>query len=217
MPPITTGSSVLAIKYADGVMIAADTLVSYGSLARFKNESRLKKVSENCILAFTGDHSDFQYISEMIEDEIERDRFIDDGVVRSPAEIHSLLGRIMYHRRSKMEPLWDTLIVAGRDASGTFIGNTDLQGTVFSDDFMATGYGAYMALPIIRKKWRADMDQQAALGLLEECLKVLFFRDARSTANVQLAKVTADGVQITEPYRIDQEAYWEFGRQVVGI
>ena len=32
--PIVTGSSVLAIKYRDGVMMAADTLGSYGSMVR---------------------------------------------------------------------------------------------------------------------------------------------------------------------------------------
>ncbi|CAB1103648.1 unnamed protein product [Ectocarpus sp. CCAP 1310/34] len=38
--PIVTGTSVLGIK--DGVMLAADTLASYGSLARYKNVERLK-------------------------------------------------------------------------------------------------------------------------------------------------------------------------------
>ncbi len=32
--PIVTGSSVLGIKYRDGVMMAADTLGSYGSMVR---------------------------------------------------------------------------------------------------------------------------------------------------------------------------------------
>ncbi len=34
--PIVTGSSVVGIKYRDGVMLAADTLGSYGNLARYK-------------------------------------------------------------------------------------------------------------------------------------------------------------------------------------
>ena len=34
--PIVTGTSVLAVQYADGIMMAADTLGSYGSLAKYK-------------------------------------------------------------------------------------------------------------------------------------------------------------------------------------
>ncbi len=70
MPAVCTGASVLALKYKDGVMVAADTLISYGSLARFKGMSRIQKLSESCLIAFSGDHSDFQHISEMLQEEL---------------------------------------------------------------------------------------------------------------------------------------------------
>ena len=34
--PIVTGASVVALKFRDGVIIATDTLCSYGSMADFK-------------------------------------------------------------------------------------------------------------------------------------------------------------------------------------
>lgn len=34
--PIVTGTTVIGIKYNGGVMLAADTLASYGSMARYK-------------------------------------------------------------------------------------------------------------------------------------------------------------------------------------
>ena len=42
---MVTGTSVLGVKFTGGVVIAADMLGSYGSLARFRNVSRLMKVS----------------------------------------------------------------------------------------------------------------------------------------------------------------------------
>lgn len=42
--PMVTGTSVLGVKFNGGVLIAADMLGSYGSLARFRNISRLMKV-----------------------------------------------------------------------------------------------------------------------------------------------------------------------------
>lgn len=41
---MVTGTSVLGVKFKGGVIIAADMLGSYGSLARFRNISRLMKV-----------------------------------------------------------------------------------------------------------------------------------------------------------------------------
>jgi 20S proteasome subunit beta 7 len=42
--PYVTGTSVLAIKYKDGVLIAADTLGAYGSTKRYKSTPRVVKV-----------------------------------------------------------------------------------------------------------------------------------------------------------------------------
>lgn len=41
---MVTGTSVLGVKFTGGVILAADMLGSYGSLARFRNISRLMKV-----------------------------------------------------------------------------------------------------------------------------------------------------------------------------
>lgn len=43
---MVTGTSVLGVKFNGGVIIAADMLGSYGSLARFRNISRLMKVTQ---------------------------------------------------------------------------------------------------------------------------------------------------------------------------
>lgn len=48
--PMVTGTSVLGVKFTGGVIIAADMLGSYGSLARFRNISRLMKVSSFCLV-----------------------------------------------------------------------------------------------------------------------------------------------------------------------
>ena len=111
--PIVTGSTVLAVKYADGVMMMADTMGSYGNMAMFKQISRLRPVNQYTLLGGGGEYSDFQYILKMIEDLRVADFAANDGCVLTPAEIHSYLGRVMYNRRSKIDPLWNQLVTAG--------------------------------------------------------------------------------------------------------
>lgn len=92
--PMVTGTSVLGVKFTGGVIIAADMLGSYGSLARFRNISRLMKVTVaadrtasavwvnkravltvsdpfqvngNTILGASGDYADYQYLKQIIE------------------------------------------------------------------------------------------------------------------------------------------------------
>lgn len=94
-------------------MLAADTLASYGSLARFKNVPRLHAVGAHTILGASGDMSDFQYLQNTL-DQLVIDEFTEgDAHELGPAEVHEYLARVMYSRRSRMNPLWNSLLVAG--------------------------------------------------------------------------------------------------------
>lgn len=64
---MTTGTSVIGIQFKDGVLIAADVLGSYGSLARFRNLERIIKVNNNIILGAGGDYADYQCIKNNID------------------------------------------------------------------------------------------------------------------------------------------------------
>ena len=68
--PITTGTSVLGIKFDGGIVIAADKLGSYGSLARFKNLSRLLKINDTTVIGAGGDYADFQHLSDIINQKV---------------------------------------------------------------------------------------------------------------------------------------------------
>lgn len=65
--PITTTTSVLALKFDGGIVMSADTLGSYGSLARFPNCPRLVTVNKNILVGASGDYADFQYLRDIIQ------------------------------------------------------------------------------------------------------------------------------------------------------
>jgi 20S proteasome alpha/beta subunit len=48
-----------------------------------------------------------------------------------------------------------------------FLGYVDLIGTSYEENFIATGFGAYLAIPIIREKWNAEMSEGDAIALME--------------------------------------------------
>lgn len=205
--PIVTGTTVLGIKYADGVMLAADTLASYGSLARYKNVQRIRKVNNNTLIGASGEISDFQKLMEMLETMNQEDANQDDGYTRTPSEYFNYLRAVMYQRRNKFNPLWNQLLLAGFSNQKPFLGYVDLIGTAYEEDFIATGYGAYLAIPLIRERWTADMSEGEARALLEDCLRVLYYRDCRASNRIQIAKATADGTLISEPYELTSD--WE--------
>ncbi|KAJ1918861.1 Proteasome subunit beta type-7 [Tieghemiomyces parasiticus] len=215
--PIVTGTSVLGIKYKDGIMMAADCLASYGSLSRFRDVDRLQPVGTHTIVGASGDIGDFQYTQRLLEDTMITETYLDDGHALGTPHIYSYLSRVMYNRRSEMKPLWNSYVVGGFHQGKRFLGYVDLIGTTYQSPTIATGFGAHLAQPILRKavEGREDeLTEEEAVQIIDDCMRVLFYRDARSMNKFRRAKITKDGFQVSEPYSLDTE--WGFAENIIG-
>lgn len=74
-----------------------------------------------------------------------------------------------------------------------FLAYVDLLGTTYSSSTLATGYGSYIAQPLLRKAVEGKEDElteDAARKILEESMTVLYYRDARSIYKVRYLALT---------------------------
>jgi 20S proteasome subunit beta 7 len=220
--PIVTGTSVIAIKYKDGVVMAADNLASYGSLARFTDVKRLRNFGGNVLIGFSGDISDMQYLNRHLTDLELTERYDSPDQSRlSAANVHRYLSKLLYNRRSKFDPLWNHLLVAGLDDAGKpFLAAADLLGTTYSSPSLATGFGSMLAQPILRRhapdeETAAQLSREDAIEVIRECMKVLFYRDARSLDSYSIAIVTKDGVRIRDNEELEDQS-WAFADRIKG-
>lgn len=159
-----------------------------------------------------GELSDFQYLQDLL-DELNADDFCaDDGLRRTPASLCSYLTRVLYNRRSKFDPLWNSLVVGGVDpADGTpFLGAVSMLGVKYEDGHVATGFGAHLARPLFREKHSKSMSRADAEALLREALAVCYYRDKQSINKFQIAVSTKEGgVEVGEPFALATE--WGYG------
>lgn len=76
---------------------------------------------------------------------------------------------------------------AGTNHYPRFLSYVDLLGTTYSASTLATGYGAFIAQPLLRKAVEGREDvitEEEARKILEDSMRVLFYRDARSLNKV---------------------------------
>ncbi|KAM3514252.1 hypothetical protein MY11210_002141 [Beauveria gryllotalpidicola] len=222
--PIVTGTSVIGVKFKDGVIVAADNLASYGSLARFTDVKRLKTFQDTSVVGFSGDISDMQYLDRhLIDLALEEDysSSASDAPRLNAANLHRYLAKLLYNRRSKFDPLWNHLLVAGLDDDRRpFLAAADLLGTTYASPSLATGYGAMLAQPIMRRRVPDDeaaatLEKDEAIALVQECMKVLFYRDARSMDTYSMAVVTKDGVDVSYDNKLENQS-WAFAERIRG-
>ncbi|MFQ6635578.1 hypothetical protein Gotur_010839 [Gossypium turneri] len=186
--PYVTGTSVVALKYKDGILMSADMGGSYGSTLRYKSLERMKPISKHSLLGASGEISDFQEILRYLDELILYDNMWDDGNSLGPKEVHNYLTRVMYNRRNKFNPLWNSLVLGGVKNGNKYLGTVSMIGVNFEDNHVATGFDG--------------------VKLLEKCMRVLLYRDRSAVNKLQIGKITEEGVTIHRPFSL--KTYWEF-------
>ncbi|ANB12586.1 proteasome core particle subunit beta 7 [Sugiyamaella lignohabitans] len=120
-----------------------------------------------------------------------------------------------------MDPLWNSVLVAGFDNGEPFLSYVDLLGVTYSAPTLATGFGSYLAIPLLRKLVDKEGDEklvneQQARAAIDECMKVLFYRDARSIDKYSVATITKEsGVRIEKDLRCEDMS-WKFAKDIRG-
>lgn len=196
-------------------------VASYGSLARFSDVKRLRTFADTSVVGFGGDVSDMQYLDRLLislDTEESYSTSSPSGEASHTLNAHNLhtfLAKVFYKRRSDFNPLWNQVLVAGLDGDGKpFLASADLLGTTFSAPSLATGFGAHLAQPLLRKvapseEAAAALSKEEAVDAIKESLKVLFYRDARSMDKYSIAVVTKDGITLKEDEKLENQS-WAF-------
>lgn len=215
--PQITGTSILGLKFEGGVILAADTLGSYGSMAAVRNLQRVFKVNDKTIIAGSGDYADYQLLLNIINEQVNSDYCVNDGYVYKPKALYSWCTRVLYNRRSRFDPLWNRLAIAGFDDDKPFLGCVDLLGNSYEGTCVATGYGNYLAIPLMREfleKNNNKINEQQARDIIDRCMKLLYYRDGRAYDKYSLAIATKDGVRVEESKEI--AGNWTMASQIAG-
>ena len=236
-----TGTSVVAIKFKEGVVIATDNLgiaptsahrdpcsaatdcsvASYGSLARFTDIKRLRTFNDTTVIGFGGDVSDMQYIDRLLNSLDVKENYASTGHTLNAKNLHTYLAKIFYKRRSDFNPLWKHILVAGFDGDGKpFLSSADLLGTTFSSPTLATGFGSHLAQPLLRRLIPDEsvvdsITKEQAVDALKECMRVLFYRDARSIDEYSIAIITKGGIDLKEQETLEKQS-WAFADGIRG-
>jgi 20S proteasome subunit beta 7 len=185
--PVNIGTSVFGLRYKDGVMLAADTAVSYGSMKKSKKTSRMAELSKESAIACSGEMADFQELQKILKEKREADEIEGDGThFLKPKDYFNYISRIQYQRRMKMDPIWNGSIVGGvrADTGESFLGMIDLYGTKVEGNFLITGLGAHYCQVLMQNTWRPDLSEEEARRLIEDCMRVMWYRDKKAADEI---------------------------------
>ena len=205
--PVNVGGPVFALKYRDGVMVMTDTFVTYGNMRRLRDFQRVEALGSETLVACGGEMCHFQELMRQLRHKQELDEMENDGASFCHAkEYMNYISRMQYQARCKNDPIWVSAVVAGFNpkTKEVSLGRSDIHGLLLQQDYVVTGLALYYCQVTIEKNWTPSMSYEEAKKLLIECQQILFRRSPQQAYDcVQFSTVTANGVNIEEPFRID--------------
>jgi len=181
----------MGLVYSDGVILASEKRVSYGSMIMSKTGKKVFKIADSIGAACAGLVSDMQLLIREVSAyaklyELDNKRSIS---VRSAAKVMS---NLLFGRR--LIPLITQTIVGGVDDEGPSIYVLDVLGSVLPDKYAAVGSGAQMAIGVLEEGYRDGMTQQEAKELVLRAIKSAINRDVMSGDGVDFLTITKDGI-----------------------
>jgi 20S proteasome subunit beta 7 len=212
--PIYVGSSVIGMRYNEGLVIACDTRLNYGSLSKFFDVSRIQRINANTFLSSAGEYSDYQEVTRILR-ETALDDVLDTRSFLGPKEITNYLSSMHYYKRNKMNPYWNSTVIGGINWDGTpVLYSIDQFGTLLTGDWMLVGMAQYFCNSIIDPLFPDDYRQltkQRAIDMIEQCFKVLFYRDTRAGNNIKFAFMELrDGTPVYDEYEKILQTEWNY-------
>ena len=95
---VNAATSVIAIKYKDGVMIGTDTALNYGGGMRVTDDfTRIAAISDNILFSASGEMADYQKMKETLQNMQDADEMENDGAnFLKPRDYFNYIGASNY-------------------------------------------------------------------------------------------------------------------------
>ena len=186
-----TGATVVGIKCTDGVVVATDTLITWGTLVLSEKGIKAFRLTDTIVLASAGLTSDYQMLVNRLQAQIKLYELNQKKSITVKA-LSKMIANTLYSTR--MSPLYVQTVVVGVDANGPQLYTLDMGGSLIPDEFTATGTGTATAYGVLENYLKTDVTVKEAEEIAIKAVKAGISRDIQSGGEIRVMSVTDGGV-----------------------
>ncbi|MBI4738657.1 proteasome subunit beta [Candidatus Woesearchaeota archaeon] len=194
---LNTGTTTVAIKCKDGIILAADKRATAGNFIANKSVDKIYEVADGMALTTAGTVSDVQLLLKLIRAEL-RLKKLRTGRLANAKEAANLLAGMVYAniRKMSMIPGISHFLFAGHDNTGFHVYDIYPDGSLAElDDFVASGSGSVFAYGVLETLYKPEITIDDGKELALKSVNAALNRDSASGNGIDIAVITAKGFE----------------------
>ncbi|KAG5890476.1 hypothetical protein JTB14_013418 [Gonioctena quinquepunctata] len=185
---------LLGIKFNDFVLIAADMTASQSIIVMKTDENKLHKLSNNIVMAVSGESGDTTQFAEYIAKNIQLYKMRNTYEL-SPKEAAFFTRRNLADTLRSRNAYQVNLLMAGYDKKeGPQLYYMDYLASIASVDYAAHGYGGFFSLSIMDRNYLKTMTKEQGYELLKKCVQEVQKRLFINLPNFKVQAIDKDGI-----------------------
>ncbi|KAG5264908.1 hypothetical protein AALO_G00259340 [Alosa alosa] len=190
---VSTGTTILAVKFNGGVIIGSDSRASMGgSYVSSKTINKLIQVHDRIFCCIAGSLADAQAVTKMAKFQLSFHSIQMESppLVKAAA---SVMKELCYSNKDELQA---GFITAGWDRKkGPQVYTVSLGGMLLSQPFTIGGSGSTYIYGYVDSKYKPDMSREECLQFATNAIALAMGRDNVSGGVVHLVVITEDGAE----------------------
>ncbi|CAL4965765.1 unnamed protein product [Urochloa decumbens] len=183
---LKTGTTIVGVVFADGVVLGADTRATEGPIVADKNCEKIHYVAPNIYCCGAGTAADTEAVTDMVSSQLELHRYAtgrESRVVTTLTLLKSHLFRYQGHVSA-------ALVLGGVDCTGPHLHTVYPHGSTDTLPFATMGSGSLAAMSVFESKYKEGLTREEGIQLVSDAICAGINNDLGSGSNVDVCVIT---------------------------
>ena len=193
---LKTGTTIVGVVYADGVLLGADTRATEGTIVADKRCKKIHYMAPNIMCCGAGTAADTEAVTQMVSSKLALHRY----ETRKQSRVLEALTMLKRHLYRYQGYVSAALVLGGVDVEGPFLATVAPHGSTDRLPFVAMGSGSIAAMAALESGYKDNLTLDEAKALVVAAISNGIFNDPYSGTMVDLCAITKDKTDLMLGY-----------------
>jgi len=188
---LKTGTTIVGVMFADGIVLGADTRATEGPIVCDKNCEKIHYIAPNIYCCGAGTSADTENSTALISSQLQLHRLATGRESRVVSAM-TLLKRMLFRYQGHVSA---ALVLGGVDITGGHLYTIYPHGSTDKLPYVTMGSGSLAAMAVFEAAWKPNLDKQAAMDLVQQAVLAGIENDLGSGSNIDVTVITKGEVE----------------------